>query len=106
MKKAVYFSSILLGTLLAAPASAYPSFRSSAGGSSLYIYVSNPEDRAYNCTVTYEWAYDSYGETKTGSESVNVNVAAKQGEVEAHRFSGSYPHLRFTNGPTPQCNPA
>ena len=80
--------------------------RYEASGSSLSIYTANSEDKSYNCTIAYEWAYDSYGEVKTGRESFSVNVPGKQGDYRAHNFSGSYPHLRFTSGPTMNCNPA
>lgn len=105
MKKAIICLSMLCISLSTA-ATAYPTMRSSAGGSSIYIYVANSEDRAYNCTIDYDWAYDSFGETKTGHESVNVGVGAKQGEFQAHRFSGSYPNLRFTSSPVINCNPS
>ena len=104
MKKPIALFVALIS--ISGSAVAYPSMRSETAGSALFIYVSNPEDRAYNCTIAYDWAYDSYGELKTGSESFSVNVGAKQGEFQAHRYSGSYPHLRFTSGPTINCNPS
>ena len=97
---------ILSAVSFSTGAAAYPTMRSSSGGSSLYVYMANSEDRAYNCTLAYEWAYDSFGETKTGRETVSVSVGAKQGEFQAHSFSGSYPNLRFTSGPTINCNPS
>jgi hypothetical protein len=87
-------------------AMSYPSMRTESPGSALLIYMSNSEDRAYNCTLNFSWAYDSFGETKTGNESVNVNVGAKQGEFQAYRFAGSYVHLHFTDGPSISCNPS
>lgn len=85
---------------------AYPSVRAYQPGSAIIIYMANPEDRPFNCTVSYSWAYDSFGETKTGSESFSVGVAARQGEVQVHRFAGSYVNLKVTSGPQMQCNPS
>jgi len=87
-------------------ACAYPSIRVEEPGSAIIIYMANAEDRPYNCTISYSWAYDSFGETKTGSESFSIGAGAKQGEAQVHRFSGSYVHLRVTSGPNLQCNPS
>ena len=107
MKKAVSCFAILSCIAVSTPAAAYPSIRGEQAGSSLSVYTANSEDRAYNCTVTYSWSYMSFGEEKTGSESFSTNVGAKQGEQRAHRFAGSYPQLRFTDGPQfAGCNPA
>ncbi|MFM5917517.1 MAG: hypothetical protein ACKOOL_08295 [Novosphingobium sp.] len=93
-------------TLAAAPALAYPSIRTSQPGSAIIIYAANSEDRAYNCTITYDWAYDSFGETKTGHEEFQVGIGAKTGDTQIHRFQGSYVNLRITGGPSMNCNPA
>src|SRR4051812_1854611 len=66
MKQATYTLSAIIGVLASTSAQAYPSMRPYSSGSSLTVYVSNSEDRAYNCTINYAWAYDSFGETKTG----------------------------------------
>ena len=90
----------------ASPAFAYPSLRTSQPGSAIYIYAANPEDRAYSCTISYDWAYDSFGEVKTGREEFQVVIGAKTGDSQVHRFSGSYVRLRITGGPSMNCNPA
>ena len=92
--------------IISAPAQAYPAMRSSQPGSAIYIYLSNSEDRAYNCTISYDWAYDSFGETKTGHENFQVTIDAKRGDTQVHKFSGSYVNLRITGGPSMNCNPA
>lgn len=104
MKKAIRALTVTIG-LLATSAGAYPSMRPYSSGSSLIIYMSNAEDRAYNCTINYAWAYDSFGDQKTGSESIQVSVPAKAPEFQAHRFAGSYVNLHFTDGPSMNCNP-
>jgi hypothetical protein len=93
-------------TAAASPALAYPSLRNSQPGSAIIIYAANSEDRAYNCTITYDWAYDSFGEVKTGHEEFQVNIGAKIGDTQIHRFEGSYVNLRITGGPSMNCNPA
>ena len=85
---------------------ANPSMRTSQPGSAIYIYLSNPEDRAYNCTISYDWAYDSFGDVITGHEDFQVTIGAKSGDTQVHRFSGSYVRLRITGGPSINCNPA
>jgi hypothetical protein len=90
----------------ASPAFAYPSIRTAQPGSAIYIYAANSEDRAYSCTISYEWAYDSFGEVKTGREEFQVYVGARSGDTQVHRFSGSYVRLRITGGPSMNCNPA
>lgn len=91
---------------MASPAFAYPSIRTSTPGSAIIIYAANSEDRAYNCTITYDYAYDSFGEVKTGHEEFQVGIGAKTGDSQIHRFSGAYVNLRLTGGPSMNCNPA
>ena len=90
----------------ASPAFAYPSMRTSQPGSAIIIYAANSEDRAYSCTISYDYAYDSFGEVKTGHEDFQVYVGAKSGDTQVHKFSGAYVRLRVTGGPSMNCNPA
>ena len=102
-KSAIAVAACALG---ASPAFAYPTLRTAQPGSAIYIYVANPEDRAYSCTISYDWAYDSFGEVKTGHEEFQVGIGARTGDSQVHRFSGSYVRLRITGGPSMNCNPA
>ncbi len=92
--------------IVATTAAAYPSLRTSQPGSAIIVYLSNPEDRTYNCTITYDYAYDSFGEIKTGHHEFQVTIDAKRGDTQVHKFSGSYVRLRVTGGPSMNCNPA
>lgn len=105
MKRTLAAWTALACCVLSPTASAYPSMRAQAAGSALFIYLSNPEDRPYSCTITYSWAHDSFGEKIEKSESFQVSVPAKANEFQAHKNSGSYVNMRFTAGPSMQCNP-
>lgn len=102
--RAVLLTTAVFG--VSSVAYAYPSFRVDQLGSAIYIYKANPENKRYNCTLSFSWAYDSFGETKTGSESFPVGVDPNSGETLAFRMSGAFVNLRMTSGLNSQCNPS
>lgn len=70
---AIFF--IALGALGSAHAA--PTLRTSVPGSAIFFYVSNQEDRSYNCTITYSYSWDDFGTRQTRNDQSNASVPAK-----------------------------
>ncbi|MEQ1819053.1 MAG: hypothetical protein ABL871_10630 [Terricaulis sp.] len=105
MKKALYALLAFAAVFASTEASANPTIRTWAPGTSaIYIYMANPTDRSYSCTVSYSWAYDSWGTPYSGTETFAVTFQPNQGEREVSRMSGSFVNLHVTSGPSVQCN--
>ena len=76
--KTVHVVTVALVTLGAyGSALAAPSLRTSVPGSAIFFYISNQEDRTYNCTITYKYSWDDFGTRKSRDDQSAVFVPAK-----------------------------
>ena len=105
IKNTILFLAALTYMAVSTTATAEPSMRVTQGGSYIVIYMSNPEDRAYNCSIRYDWQYDSFGDIVTGQKNFSVGVSKTQNEFVAHDWTGSMVNLKVTSGPFMSCNP-
>lgn len=100
---------IAVAVILAASSSgawAQPQMRYGVQGSSFFVFATNTEDRAYNCSISYTLNYVQYGEPGSQNYNVNFVVAAKiqNAAVVQTNTTWAASTLSASNVNGPNCN--
>lgn len=94
----------LIAPLLSFPtaSAAAPETRYEVTPTAIVVYASNPEDRAYNCSIWYVWSHESYRTTRTETVSEAVHVAPKSNGA-IHSQPLAYLYVQIEQGPKIEC---
>jgi hypothetical protein len=82
-----------------------PTFRVQTTGSAIVVYATNSGTVPYFCSLSYTYAHDSGGETKTGTDSSTFLIPGQTRDQVTYRLSTTWVNLRATSSIAPQCNP-
>lgn len=101
---------VLLLTFAFAPYSvAAPTHTVSQPGSSIiFMWDNSGDERSYNCNVRFNYAYEDYGETKTGVFDRPIGIPAKAQSYPwiALPALGVNLHITDSGGPSVNCIPS
>jgi hypothetical protein len=96
--------SVALLILAPTVALANPEFRTSLKGSALYIFASNPDNRGWDCGVTWKMNFDN-GASSTITRDARFHVPANLKNRLVYRSSAiTGRNFQMTEGPAISCN--
>lgn len=81
-----------------------PTFRVQTTGSAIIIYATNSGNVPYACSLSYTYAHDSFGETKTGTVNSTFVVPGQTKDQITDRLTTTMVNVRPTSPIVPQCN--
>lgn len=102
MSKASFISCAAL-FLAATSAQAAPATRVEVLPSAIFIYATNPDERSYNCSVSFVWSHDDFGTRKSQSVSTVVGVNPKVSNAIIFQLSGSYVRVQIEGSANISC---
>jgi hypothetical protein len=96
-----------IALLVLAPAVAFanPEFQTPLKGSVLQIFADNPENRAWNCGVTWKMSFDNGSASSTNTRDVRFRVPPNVKNRLVYRSSAiSGRNFQLVDGPNISCN--
>ncbi|WP_343633716.1 hypothetical protein [Roseateles sp.] len=95
---------VAAGMLLAAlPVLAAPSTRVAVQKSGVLIIASNPDDRSYNCSISFTWSHNDFGTRKSQSVNTVAGVGPKVNDVVIYNLSGAWVDVQIEGGVNISC---
>jgi hypothetical protein len=91
MKKNII--AVLIALTAASSAHAAPTLTTSVPGSAIFFYVSNPENSAYNCVLTYRYSWDDFGTRKSDSDQSSFSVPARASKQQVLKVTRNAPNV-------------
>ena len=83
---------------------ALPTTNVQVHSSGITITAVNDEDRAYNCSIEFEWAQDAIdGQVVRSRVSTVAGIGPKKQDA-IFRLQGSYKNVRIVSGPQIKCS--